>query len=329
MNPIDEARARLGDRYEVRVLEPSPPAITREPYADDPMARGDVPRGRTLVAPFETGVAGDLTWHELARDDPELAKWCADRALGAWRPPPPITDADALEQTRLALHAVAEHVLCPARHRVNGKIGLRFTRGGFGSPFFGRDEQVRVEGTTLVSSTSSPMRETRSALTTLGAAAWAVGIEAGAPDLFEPTTPLDVDRPLSLDPSAITALAWWFGFSAAMLAQLRVDPASNQAGWNAPSLVQLWPEHFDLGFDLGDGAAGRRANFGASPGDAVHPQPYLYVGPWDLSVLAEPTDPYWNEPFGASLPYSALPASSGARETALAFFRDGRARLLG
>ncbi len=328
MNPLDEARTRLDNGYEVRVLEPAPPAISREPFADDPMARGVVPEGRTLLAPFETGVAGDLTWDGLARDDPELARWCAVRALGAWTPPPAITDSDALARTRLALHSVAEHVLCPARHRVNGKIGLRFTRGGFGTPFFGTDEQVRVEGTTLVHTASPPARETRSELTSLGAAATAVGIVAGAPDLFAPTTPLAVDRPLELDPSAVATLGWWFGFSAAVLAQLRVDPVSNQPAWTAPSLVQLWPEHFDLGFDLGDDAAGRRANFGASPGDAAHPEPYLYVGPWDLTAPTEPTAPYWNEAFGASLPYSALVTSADAHETALAFFRDGRARLL-
>ena len=32
---------------------------------------------------------------------------------------------------------------------------------------------------------------------------------------------------------------------------------------------------------LGDADAGTRANFGASPGDASIPEPYLYVGPWD------------------------------------------------
>ena len=46
------------------------PAVTREPFSDDPTARPDVPAGRTLVAPIETGVDGDLTWDALARDDP-------------------------------------------------------------------------------------------------------------------------------------------------------------------------------------------------------------------------------------------------------------------
>ncbi|MDQ1467175.1 MAG: hypothetical protein QOH10_1590, partial [Actinomycetota bacterium] len=220
---------------------------------------------------------------------------------------------------------VAEHVLCAARYRVNGKIGLRFTRFGFGTPFFGADEQVRIEASTLVftASSPSPARETRTALTTIGAVAAAVGIEAGAPDLFEPATPLDLDRPLELDTDAVATIGWWYGIATAVLAQLRADTDSA-----SPSLVQLWPEHFDLAVDLGAAAGGRRANFGASPGDSAHPEPYVYVGPWDLAARADPAEPYWNEPFGASLPYSALLGAVDARDAALTFFRAGRARLL-
>ena len=42
----------------------------------------------------------------------------------------------------------------------------------------------------------------------------------------------------------------------------------------------LWPEHFDYAIVAGDEAAGSRANYGGSPGDAEHDEPYLYVGPW-------------------------------------------------
>lgn len=98
----------------------------------------------------------------------------------------------------------------------------------------------------------------------------------------------------------------------AVLEQLR-DEAS---GADDPSRVQLWPEHFDVAVVLGpDGA---RANYGGSPGDDDHPEPYLYVGPWEPR-----TGSFWNEPFGASLPYRAL--LDGA--DALAFLREGRGRL--
>src|SRR4051794_3602051 len=82
-DPRQEAFDRLGGRYEVRVLEPSPPAVDEAPwFADDPTARGDVPKGRRLVSPVGTG---DVLWNDLAGDDHELAAWCAERWLGAYR----------------------------------------------------------------------------------------------------------------------------------------------------------------------------------------------------------------------------------------------------
>src|SRR2546421_700764 len=66
-NAREEAFERLGGRYEVRVLEPSPPAVDEAPwFADDPVARGEVPEGRQVVSPVATG---DLRWDNLARDD--------------------------------------------------------------------------------------------------------------------------------------------------------------------------------------------------------------------------------------------------------------------
>jgi hypothetical protein len=216
------------------------------------------------------------------------------------------------------MHALAEHVLCPARHRANGKIGLRFTRNGFGTPFFGADEQVRVEGTTLVHSPPGSAQEKRGALTTLGAAASAIGIEAGAPDLFKPATPLDLDRPLDLDAAAVGALGWWYGFAAAVLAQLRADAASN-ASPSPPSLLQLWPEHFDIAVEIGNEGAELRAALGGSPGDGTHPEPYLYVAPW----IARPEGELWQAAGfpGAELSYAELLAAPDQRAAALEFFR--------
>src|ERR671917_1008991 len=79
MNPRAEAFERLSGAYDVRVLEPSPPAVNRPPwFADDPTARGVVPPGRQLVSPLTTG---DLLWDDLTGTDPGLADWCADRWL--------------------------------------------------------------------------------------------------------------------------------------------------------------------------------------------------------------------------------------------------------
>ena len=68
--------------------------------------------------------------------------------LAAWPPLPPVPPA--LERTRLALHLLAEQVISPARRQSNGKIGLRYTHGGFGTSFFGAEVQIRVEGVELV-----------------------------------------------------------------------------------------------------------------------------------------------------------------------------------
>jgi hypothetical protein len=228
-----------------------------------------------------------------------------------------VSSVDTLVRTRASLHAVAEHVLATALFEAIGKIGLRATSGGFGTPRFGDDEQqVRVDGTMLVHTVGG--RETRHAFTTLRAAAAAIGVEPGAPPVYTASTPLDLDRPLELDPASARVIGWWFELGDTALAQLRADAESNPASADPPSVAQLWPEHFDLATDLS--GSGVRANFGASPGDAEHPEPYLYVGPWG----AKPSDEFWNESFGASLSYAAVIAAPDAEAAALAFFRRGR-----
>ncbi len=82
---------------------------------------------------------------------------------------------------------------------------------------------------------------------------------------------------------------------------------------DSPSRLQLWPEHFDLAVDMGpDGA---RANFGGSPGDDAHPEPYLYIGPW-----APREGTFWNESFGASLSYAEILGGADPLE----FLRHGK-----
>ncbi len=143
VDPRREARERVGHRFDVRVLEPSPPASATPPlFADDPVQDADGSESPVLAPAPVAGAA--TTWDDLAREEPELAPWCADRWLGAWRPLVLPSDGAALVATRTSWHTLAEHVVAPARHRANGKIGLRFTRGGFGTPFFGADEQARV-----------------------------------------------------------------------------------------------------------------------------------------------------------------------------------------
>jgi hypothetical protein len=71
----------------------------------------------------------------------------------------------------------------------------------------------------------------------------------------------------------------------------------------------LWPEHFDLAVGVDE------VNYGVSPGDAGHPLPYAYVGPW------EPREgPFWNAPFGALEEGDELPDVAALAE----FLRAGR-----
>jgi hypothetical protein len=279
-NPRAEAEDKLGGDYEARVLEPSPPSVSEPPYADDPVEPGEVPEGRELVSPIHN--RGDLTWDEIAREEPELAPWCADRWLGAWKRLEPLPDSFA--RTRVALHKVAEAVVAPARLPLN-EIALRYTRGGFGTPFFeqdGADCQVRVEHGELVRQRAS--EETR-----------------------EPLPGVDI--------ASATALGDFYGLGCSVLEQLRADEPEGD-----PSLVQLWPEHFDIAIELGSEAAGQRANFGASPGDDDHDEPYLYVSPWTAEVSGE----LWNASSfrGAELTYSELIAADDHRRFALDFMRE-------
>ena len=300
-----EAFDRLDGEYEVRVLEPSPPAVVAEPFADDPAARGAVPDGRTLVAPT---TAGDRTWDELARDDAELAAWAADRWLGAWRPLPALPAS--FTATRDALHRLAEEVIAPTRQRANGKIGLRFTHGGFGTPFFAADSQVRVEGSELV--VAREQEEWRQPITTLRGAADFVGHELTRLDGKLDDVELDVDA------EASRFLGDWYGLAASVLEQLRAEAGTV----DAPSLVQLWPEHFDMALELGDESAGVRANYGFSPGDEAHDEPYVYVGPW----TARPHGPLWQATGfpGAELSLSELRAADDERSFVLAWLRERR-----
>jgi len=307
----NEAQARIGDGYVARVLEPSPPADESEPwFADDPVARGDAGDGIPVVSPVGTG---DLRWDDLVAGDPDLAPWCADRWLGAFRR---LGLAPArLGETRRSLHRVAECVVAPARTHANSKIGLRYTRGGFGTPFFSVEKQVRVEGADIV--VASGGQERRAPVSTIGAAARLLG-----PDLL----PVDAacwsdELPLVVDPAAAAFLGDWFGFSFSVLEELRAGAAPGLE----PGRVQLWPEHFDPALELGAEAGGVRAAYGCSPGDDVHPEPYLYVAPW----TARPKGDLWNATAfaGAELPFSALPAAGDQRAAALAFFSQRCAAL--
>jgi hypothetical protein len=228
--------------------------------------------------------------------------------------------------TRAALQRVAVHVLARRRDALVGKLGLRAVPGGIATPAAGPDhEVVRTSGAWLLRErTGARSRAVALDLRTasLAEAAALVGVDLDRDFSAGSDTPGvgDASAPLGVDEAAADALAAWYALGWRALD--RVACALGERG--SPSVVQLWPEHFDAGCDVGVGGD-RRANLGASPGDAFHASPYLYVGPWGDERPGDPA--YWNAPFGAVLGYDALRITADPPAAAVAFLREGLERL--
>jgi hypothetical protein len=217
-------------------------------------------------------------------------------------------DIETLIATRTALHQLAEHLLAGDLARRTGKIGLRPMPGGFGQPEVLGDDgrrRLRIDGTDLVV-LEGDVERWHPIATAEEAAAFA-GATLGPPSgTDEPETTLVADAPLAIDRDAAAELARWFSLVDAALAEVRRTHRAD-----GPTLAQLWPEHFDLACTISE------VNLGGSPGDADHPEPYLYIGPW-----APVSGPSWNEPWGASIGWDRVPDV----ETAVALLEDGLAR---
>lgn len=325
-NPRLEAQSIIGDRGHALVLEPSPPAVTVEPFADDPPTpTADGPIVSPIVRP---GEGNGSTWDELAATDPDIAAFASARWLGAW---PRLTPLPAgFAATRLGLHRVGAYLMSPARRHANGKIGLRYTMGGFGTPFFdvsGVHTQLRVDGVDLVRQQADRVESV--AVSTLNELGSFLGIE---PDVawasqFDIPGPGGLDDDLGVDAESATALGNWFGFAYSVLEELRADEASVDA-----SNPQLWPEHFDPAIEVGSDAAKHRGSYGFSPGDAEggNTEPYIYVSAWYADDALD-DNPFWNSTTypGAILTYADLLAADDQRATALAFLRNGRDLIAG
>ncbi len=222
----------------------------------------------------------------------------------------------AFTATREALHVLAEQLISPAR-KPRKEIALTSTPGGFGTPEFefeGERWQIRIEAGELVVLQGG--EERREPITTLAAGAELVGAA-----LF-PDGPPTGTEPLAVDAAESAKLGAFYALADAVLAELVADWAADE-----PSDPKLWPEHFDLAIEAGSEEAGVRANYGFSPGDGEHPDPYLYVGPWS----AKPRGELWNAKGfpGAEHRYEELAAAENPRATALEFCRTRKAALHG
>ncbi len=311
----------LGAGLSARVLEPSPPTVATGPYlADDPVDPAASDDGGDLVV-VPTGLSGDRDWGQWLAERPDAAAWVADRWLGGDRrlPAPPPT----LAETRQALHRLAAYVIAPARHVATTKFGLRWTLGGFGTPFFAEDRQIRVEGRRLVDQRGAGAGATT--ITTLRAAAAFLDTGIDEKTAAEADSPPlgDVDEILPIDEAAARFLGGWYGMAFAALELVRADVGSVD-----PSRPQLWPGHFDPAIELGDDA--RRGSYGASPGDSAIDEPYLYVSVWSPEEAGlDPDDPFWNAPSfpGRVLRLSEFPTDTDPVDVAAGFWRRTRDRL--
>jgi hypothetical protein len=262
-----EASAIVGDAFEAFVLEPSPPAVAEAPFfADDPL---DVSRAGMLTPLVPAGHPGRTTWDDWLAAHADHEDWVRERWLGGRRRLPAVPESFA--DSRLALHRLGAYVIAPLRHQATGKFGLRYTHGGFGTPFFGDDRQVRVVGDEIVDQRAGDVATFP--ITTLRAAAEALGGEASELTR-EGDGPAagDLDEPLQVDAAATTFLGAWYGMATAALELVR----ATHVGAGRP---QLWPGHFDMAAELGE--APLRGSYGASPGDHTIDEPYLYVSVWD------------------------------------------------
>jgi hypothetical protein len=194
---------------------------------------------------------------------------------------------DALAATRRTLHGIAEHLLSAHGRRNGGSVRLFVTvRGMETRPPHG--DTIALADDVLVRRPDGP---TVPLTGTLGSLADALGVPFGMPD---PPYPLasgcGPDDAVVIDRTALTTLvdAWARGAQA-----LRLIAARHRLTEREPA---LWPEHFDVALTIAE------VNLGVSPGDAGHPEPYAYIGPWTPR-----TGPFWNAPFGALRPMRDLP----------------------
>lgn len=190
------------------------------------------------------------------------------------------------DQTRVRLHQLSEEMMATSQQPTH-EVKLVITPHGFGTPEFtnaaGQRERWWVENGRLVRSLDGKRSQEP-----------IQGVERESANT--------VAKAFTLGDDALKGL----------LTDNPGEDANQEAGNRLPI---LWPEHFDLAIELGN--PGHRANFGISPGDSAHPEPYFYVGPW-----APVTGPEWNAKSfnGALLDWQTVMASDDPAATVREFY---------
>ena len=239
-----------------------------------------------------------------------MTKRRADQIEGF--PPTPLPPS--FTATRESLRALACYVVAPARKARTGRIGLRPTDDGFGTPRFADGSQLVVRGDRLVWEPGDAIT-----VTTLRAAAIFAGVDLSPdPGVGHDLPPYDPDADLGIERDASFSIGAWYRFGQTVL-----DSLSATLPPGSVTDAQLWPEHFDLALVV-DLPGGARVNVGFSPGDGFHDGPYAYVGPQDSPGLS---GGYWNAPFGAYLGYTDLESAADPHAVAAEFITVGLAAL--
>ncbi len=205
---------------------------------------------------------------------------------------------DSYLATRDQLRGLAESLIAGPQFRAAGTVRLAVRPAGFA----GTALPIEIQGTDLV------WPDGRLALTgTLAEIGDAAGLTVGPPEgSYAVTDPLPPDQALAIDPGAADTV--YRSLYAGGQAVVEFAPDQHPV---------LWPEHFDVAVTVDE------VNYGLSPGDAYHPGPYAYVGPWTAR-----SGEFWNAPFGAALPIEvAGRAENAVVDTIVAFFERGRSQL--
>jgi hypothetical protein len=229
----------------------------------------------------------------------------------------------SFERTREALHRVAAHVLARRRWEVTGRFGLRVSPGGIATPTFGDDaECVRIAGPLLVRESGGLVTSILICGSTLRTLAKFAGTNLDSPFNCGEEAPEvgDPDETLNVVEEHLQDILRWYDVGWRVLDRVLGDLPSA----SVPSQLQLWPEHFDIGTDVGLPDE-QRVNLGCSPGDRYQSEPYLYVGPWGPERPGDPK--YWNAPFGAIAASSDLAGGAGVIEAGQAFIIAGLRQL--
>jgi hypothetical protein len=234
-----------------------------------------------------------------------------------WSPIP-----DSYRTSREDLHQLAYFAVSPARYIEVGRMGLAPTHEGFGTPAFS-GMVARVEEDLVVMERDGNTA-TQQISTVRSAAVFLAGKyeEVWFEDFHDPLTAKDPDAELIVDPQDTRLIGEWFEFAFHVINKLRGTGVDD----DDVSEAQIWPEHFDAAAELGSAEAGRRASYGASPGDAGFTSPYIYVAPWGEF---DKSDAFWNATSfgGALLGYEDLSRAEDPGSAALDFYRGGYNRL--